>query len=125
MKGLDVVLATTDAPETLKEIGGCTFQPAKRRIRAADGKEISLPYSEALILAALWRTPGHFLTQSAIYDALYWDRGEAGEPTKDGIRIFICRLRRRLPVTLRIETIYNHGYELRWTDASPRPEGGL
>lgn len=74
--------------------------------------DFGISNQEAKILFTLGARMGKVVPTSALYTALYGPRGGG---TKDIVRVLVCRLRKKLPPHMSIETV--HGKGLRLTTA--------
>jgi DNA-binding response OmpR family regulator len=110
--GIEIALANYEAlpPAVFK---GLTLDRQTGLLTHAGQEVRGLTGMEAKMLAALMLAPSGFLDRLAAFDALYWDRGETGEPEPKIIDVWICRLRKAIkPLGFRIATIWGRGYQL-------------
>lgn len=75
-----------------------------------DCQELRLSPSEIVVFRRLYRSIGTMVTRGALMNALYIDRPDP--PGEDTLRLFILRLRRKLPAGFAIESVWSRGYRL-------------
>lgn len=100
--------------------GGWTYDPGNLTLSAADGRRETLSAAEAVLLAALLRTPNRVLTREQLQSA---DDGRDDLPFDRSIDVRISRIRKKIEDDPRsprlIKTVYGAGYllaaEVTWT----------
>jgi len=81
---------------------------------SVNGRRVRLTGNEFRILALLLRANGSPVTKDLILHDLY---GEMNEPESEIVKVFVCKLRKKLAHATggehHIETVYGKGYALR------------
>lgn len=75
------------------------------------GRSVRLTPNQIKIMTLL--ASGRRVDRTQIYQELYWDLGEAGEPDPKGIDVIMCKLRKKLaPIGLSITVRHSLGWRL-------------
>jgi DNA-binding response OmpR family regulator len=94
-------------------VHGVTFD-AEAGVVMFKGKAARLTRSEANLFAVLFSQgeQGRIATKEFLYEALYWHVGENAEPTTRILDVYVCKIRKKLPPGVKIETVWGRGWRL-------------
>ena len=90
----------------------------KREVAFASGARVHLARQPVTVLAALVEKSPKVASRAHLWQALYWNAGEAGERDPKILDVIVCKLRRVLrPHGVEITTVWGSGYYI----GAPRP----
>lgn len=95
---------------------GQLTQPGAERFDAETGtltngtQSIYLTPTEGRIAEKLLANRGRLVTRASLYDAMYWDRGEADEPGSKNIDVNLAKVRHKFEaIGLSVQSFYLRG----------------
>lgn len=115
----------TQCGSALPELGGIVADGDRGELRYG-GVVLGLPEAEFRLIRVLLDNPGRVVSRNALFDSMFWDRGESGEPGSKILDVMVCKIRKKLvPLGIGIATHWGRGYEMVVPALAPAPAGAL